>query len=377
MPGLLDRETLLRHAHLLISSEKFDHEANARANALMTLAERIAPHSNGLAGDPELRSFECSIRGLRYGDGTTVIKFERRDMGVSTPGAGGDFVPQGFRDLLEVALKAYDALFDRQVVTLWETKNGAPAKLPALDDTQSAATIIGEGQQSVVGDATLTAQQTSLASAPTWRSGLIKISQELLQDSAFPILDMLAAAFAVRLARGVGASLVSTLLSAALPGPTAIGSGASTGGSETGADSVGYQDLVALRKSVNPAYRAAQKVFWVMNDNSLGALDSILDKSGRPVIHPQYDANGRRLLLGYPVAICPSMPDIGPSATPIAFGALGYFIFRTVPEAMRVVPYTERYADYGQIALETRLRGNACLLSVGTDSPVKTLVNAG
>jgi HK97 family phage major capsid protein len=141
--GLLDRETLLRHAHLLVTSEKFDHEANARANALMTLAERITPHGNGMDGDPELRSFEAGIRNVRPGD--KVIKFERRDLGVSSPTAGGDFVPQGFRDLLEKALKAYDALFDRDVVTFWETGNGAPAKLPAVDDTQSVATIIGEG----------------------------------------------------------------------------------------------------------------------------------------------------------------------------------------------------------------------------------------
>jgi HK97 family phage major capsid protein len=142
------------------------------------------------------------------------------------------------------------------------------------------------------------------------------------------------------------------------------------------ATQIGYPDLLALRGAVNPAYRAAQKVRWVMNDNSLGYLDGLLDKNGRPIIRPQYDANGRRLLLGYPVGICPSMPNIGPSATPIAFGALGYFILRICPEATKVIPFTERYADYFQTAFETRMRCNGALLAVSTDSPVKTLVNA-
>ncbi len=39
--GILDRETLLMQAQLLIRKDSFTHEDNARCNALMTLAERI------------------------------------------------------------------------------------------------------------------------------------------------------------------------------------------------------------------------------------------------------------------------------------------------------------------------------------------------
>jgi HK97 family phage major capsid protein len=87
-----------------------------------------------------------------------------------------------------------------------------------------------------------------------------------------------------------------------------VGSSESAGGSETGANSVGWTDLVALRRGVNPAYRAAQKVFWAVNDHTLSSLDGILDKQGRPIIHPQYSPDGRRLLLGFPVEFAPRCP---------------------------------------------------------------------
>jgi len=62
-----------------------------------------------------------------------------------------------------------------------------------------------------------------------------------------------------------------------------------------------------------------------MNDNTLAAIDGLSDKNDRPIIHPMYDQDGRRLLLGYKVAMCPSLPNIGQGATPIVFGALDYF----------------------------------------------------
>lgn len=359
---LFEKDDLLRHAHVLITKPEFSKEDAARANALMDLAGRIGP--NGTAfNDPEMRAFEKAIRTREF-----------RDMGEAVGADGGYFVPQAFRELLTAALKQYDRLFDQDVVTILETKTGSPIAVPVIDDTGSVATLVSEAGPIVETDPT--AEQVLLASAPTYRSGTVKASSEFLQDSAFDPLAFLSKAFAVRFGRGIGPTLVSTLLAGAKLGATATGDKNTTGA--TGATSFGYQDLLALRKSVDPAYRASGKVFWVLNDNTLTAIDGLLDKQGHPILDADdFDANGNRLLLGYPVAICPSMPDIAASAKCVAFGATGYFVVRTVPSSTAIKPIIERWAEYGQVGFQSYLRCNAGLLAAsGADSPVKVLQNS-
>ena len=114
-----------------------------------------------------------------------------------------------------------------------------------------------------------------------------------------------------------------------------------------------------------------------MNDDTLTALDGLMDKNGRPILHPQYDASGNRLLLGYRVGICPSMPDIGVNATPIAFGATGYFARRTVQNSVGIKPNYEARAEFLEIGFQGYLRCSGALLAAaGSDSPVKYLKNA-
>lgn len=373
---LLDRDTLLLTAHALINSPNFTQEKNAKANALMNLAEKIGDGKRALPQDgAESRALADFLR---------TGKIEDRALGVGTPTqttATGVLVPQAFYDKLTTALRAFDALFDEDVVTVAETETGAPLVMPALDDTANAATIIAESAQDPAEADPITSATIQVPS--TYRTGLIVVSRELVEDSSFDISAILAQAFAIRIARGVGPNLVSTLLASAKLGVTAAGSAANTGGSETGATSIGWADLVGLVKSVDPAYRNAEKVAWLMNSDTLLALDSVITKNGQPMIHPQYLPDGRRMLLGYPVAICPSMPDIGvvgspaTPACPVAFGATSYWITRVVKGSTRVQRLEELLAEYGQIAYRGYTRANGQLLAVtSSQSPIKLLQNA-
>ncbi|HEV2418652.1 MAG TPA: phage major capsid protein [Terriglobia bacterium] len=381
MPESLVRESLLAQAHRLINSPKFDHESGARANALLSLADRVGSTRRAY-DDPLLQGFERALRAAgRLGDKwseTPEFKSylrELRDMGESTGNLGGYFVPQGFRDMLQSALKAYDRIFDPDVSTWFESERGGTCAIPAMDDTASVAVQVGEGQQTTAQD--VTAEQVLLNPAIAWRSGVVKFSIELLQDSCFRPLQFLADAFAKRFARAVGPTFITSLLASAKLGCTATGSSKNTGGSETGGTSIGTTDLVALRTSVNSAYRTSPRCWWLMNDDTLSSLDSILDKNGHPIIHPHYDQNGNRLLLGYPVGICPSIPGIAPNATPILFGNFGFFIVRNMPQETKVQVSTERFADYGQVAFQGYLRVNGGLTCVSSaDAPVKYLQNA-
>jgi HK97 family phage major capsid protein len=95
------------------------------------------------------------------------------------------------------------------------------------------------------------------------------------------------------------------------------------------------------------------------------------------------------MLLGFPVGICPSLPNVGHTNTPILFGALGYFVVRVVRdggdlESGRLIRITEAqgYLENLLVGFKSFLRCNGALLAaqggspVGTLAPVKYLANS-
>jgi len=302
-----------------------------------------------------------------------ALQSEYRDMNEGVGSAGGYFVPQQFYEKLTAMMKAVDRLFDPEVVLFMETDNGGPCQLPVVDDTGNTAVNLTEGTQETEADPTLGQQLLPLASL--WRAKMVKASIELVQDSGYPLIEVLAKTFAIRLARGIGAANMTQLLSQALVSRIATGSSSNTGGPETGGTTVGSDDLEALVESVDEAYRVSPKCCWLMKQSTRQSIFSVRDKQGRP-IYPLHESDRGRTLLGFPIAICPSMPAIGLNAKSIAFGDLGHFVVRVVKNSAVMRAVTERFADYGQLAYQMFLRSNAALAVAGSDSPVKVLQNA-
>jgi HK97 family phage major capsid protein len=316
--------------------------------------------------DADMQEFRKLLRGSS----------EHRDLTESVLSVGGYFVPYQFHEKLIAMMKAMDRLFDPDVVLFVETEHGGSLQIPQIDDTGVFAVLVGEGGQSATAD--LPSGNTTLAVAPTWRSRMVKASMELVQDSGYPLEDVLTESFAKRLARGIGAANVAQLLSVAQLGTTAVGSSGNTGTSETGATSIGSDDLEALIASVDEAYLISPKCRWLMTAATRRAIFQVKDKTGRPVFHRERNAAGEVLLLDYPVAISPSMPQIGASNKPILFGDLGRFLVRVAKNATRLRIHQEQFALYGQVAYEMFLRSNATLaLAIAqSDSPVKYLQNS-
>jgi HK97 family phage major capsid protein len=110
---------------------------------------------------------------------------------------------------------------------------------------------------------------------------------------------------------------------------------------------------------------------------------AVKDRQSRPVIAEQYNAGGEPLLLGLPVAICPSMPSMSAttsspqqSVTPIAVGDMGRLVVR-VAGGMRIVRMDERWAELFQVGFESFVRADAGLMvTPGSDSPIKYLTTA-
>lgn len=375
--GLIDRDTLLCHAKLLLGKDRYTQEDNARVSGLLNLAEKLGTHGEIRASSDsdEVRRFERRLLGgERRVDLSDSEKRDITETGAPTVSLPTSvLVPQEYAPFT-IALKAYDQLFDDTFTTHLTASPGKPILLPILDDTSSASSTVAEGTQDTEQDPSFSF--ATLPAAPTYRSPEIKISNETLTDAPSDTAKLLVAAMAIRHARGIGAALVNLLLSSAPVSITAYGSSKNTGGSETGGTTIGSSDLINLRASINPAYRSSGRAAWVINDNTLAAIDGLLDRNGRPVFgEPQFDGDGYRLILGYRVCLSPSMPNIGLNNKPIAFGDLSRFVVRKSP--VGVARLFEKYAEFDVSAFRSWMRCNGTLLiPSGGDSPIKVLQNA-
>jgi len=297
-------------------------------------------------------------------------------------------VPAGFVYDIEQATKYYADLMN--VVRVITTATGQVLPFPTSNDTQEAWHILGEGSQII--DQGTNQNYPNQGSIPStdagnvqlghvnlnaWKgsTGLVRVSLELLQDSAFDLQTFLTERFAERLGRGYEAYFTNGTgssqptgffpaiqASGAVP-ITAAGSNANDSLGGTGVNSIGYTDLVNLVHSVDPTYRKRAK--FMFHDNVLAHLQTRLDKFGRPLWVPSTREGEPDTLLGYPYVINQSCSPIGPSAFTVFFGAWDKFIVRKVKD-LSILRLDERFADFGEVGFIGFSRVDSNLLDAGT-----------
>jgi HK97 family phage major capsid protein len=299
----------------------------------------------------------------------------------------GYFSPVDFLASVKSAMRWHDPLFDAANVSYVETQNGHTLTVPLMNDTDEEAAILGENVQDTAnGDIeTIGFAQPAMFS---YRSPLWKISLESLQDInvGMPALNFFAKFSADRIARRVGSDLtvgngsgeplglIPSLLAAGVVPVTALGSATNDGSSNTGANSIGTTDLNDVYFSVDPAYRQSPQCAWLMNDSSLKFISSLLDKSGRPIVHL---IDGVPTILGKRVLVSPSMASIGASAYSVAFGDLSYWMTRCARDGGYIKSFFEAagYAEQGTVGFRCFARYGGCLLytGAGSKSPIALL----
>src|SRR5882757_988460 len=296
MPTINELRDARKRAHneaiTFLAKEKFDAEARSGYDKAMSEVDRLAVEIRNTEANGNLVSAKFQMpdkdhkRAAAFGRwlrGINLEDNERRSLEFRDVAEGnlinhigsytglGYLVPTGFSNAIEIATKYYAPLMDGTVFRLWETATGQPIPWPTNNDTAQSATIVGEAGNITEQD--VTANQINFG-AYKLTSGLIKASIELIQDSGFDLETFLADAFGVRYGRGLENYLTNgtgngqptgllTAVAASGAVPTiAKGSSESSGGSETGANSIGYGDLVNLEHAVDPSYRRHGKYMF-------------------------------------------------------------------------------------------------------------------
>lgn len=357
-------------------------------------AKPIHPGVEGTADDPDAQAaarsrggkskdkydvaFRSYLTGGNQGlsDEHRNLLAEKRDLSL-TGAAGGFTVPQGFQATLVETQRAYGAFLNPGLCTMLETDTGNPIPMPLEDDTSNVAAIVAEGASLTTStDATFT--QITLG-AFTYRA-LVRVSLELLQDSAFDLEAYLARKLGIRLGRGFNAHASTGTNSGQPQGVFNASVGASIGHTAATGNTLAfpYASMVATEHSLDPAYRANAK--WMFNDVVLQGLKSQLDSQNRPIWMPDYAVNngvgqsafpGR--VLGYEYTINQDAPVMAANARAVAFGDFSNYWVRRVSNMM-LIRADQRFIDQGQIGfyLFARLDGKyANPTATASRSPIR------
>lgn len=319
------------------------------------------------------------------------LVFEQRDTDNSAQAAGawsatntelssgGAFVPVGFVYEIDKALKYYCPFVDGSVCRVLNTATGALLPFPTDNDTTNQAAVLAENTSDTEEPVEVGVKNFG---AFKYSSRIIRVSTELMQDSAFNIEEYLAEKIGIRFGRayetaftigngsGQPTGVVTAVLASGGSPVISVGSSANDG-TGTASATVGSNDLIALEHSVDPLYRRGAR--YMLHDLSLQKIKQLLDKYGRPLWLPGLSSNAPDTILGYPYTINQAMNTIGTAGAGavLLFGDFSHFIVRKVRE-YQILRLDERYAEYGQVGFIAFSRVDSNLVDAGTH-PINTL----
>ena len=234
---------------------------------------------------------------------------------IGTDSEGGYLVPDEYERTLVEALEEENIF--RQMAKVIKTSSG-DRKIPVVASKGTASWIDEEGAFPESDDS------FGQVSIGAYKLGtLIKVSEELLNDSVFDLQSYISREFA----RRIGAKEEEAFFTGDGKGKP-LGVLAATGGAETGvtaasATAVTADELMDLYYSLKSPYR--KKSMWVLNDSTIKAIRKLKDNNGQYLWQPSLVAGTPDTILGRPIKTSAYMPAIAAGAKTIAFGDFSYY----------------------------------------------------
>ena len=251
---------------------------------------------------------------------------------------GGYLVPDEFEHTLVQALEQENIV--REHAHVFTTSSGNH-KIPVVTSKGTASWIDEEGaipeSDDVFGQQMIGAHKVGT---------LIKVSEELLNDSAFDLEGYFASEFARRIGNkeedaffngdGVGKPL----------GILAATGGAQVGVTAASATAVTADEIIDLFYSLEAPYR--KNAIWVLNDASIAAIRKLKDNNGQYLWQPALHEGTYDTLLGKRIFTSPFVPEMKSGKKSVIFGDLSFYWIGD-RQGITFKRLNERYADTGQI----------------------------
>lgn len=258
-------------------------------------------------------------------------------LSIGTDSEGGYLVPDEYEKKLVEALQ--DEVFFRSLATVIKTSSG-DRKIPIVTSKGEAAWI-DEGGQFPESDDSF--GQTSIGAFKLVT--MIKVSDELLNDSVFNVESYISKEFG----RRIGTKEEEAFFVGDGSGkPTGLFH--TTGGAETGVTaasaSITFDDVMDLYYSLRAPYR--NKASWLLNDSTVKAIRKLKDGNGNYIWQPSVREGEPDRILNRPYRTSIYVPELAAGKRVMAFGDYSYYWIAD-RQGRSFKRLNELYATTGQV----------------------------
>jgi HK97 family phage major capsid protein len=270
---------------------------------------------------------------------------------IGTDSEGGYLAPDEFEKVLIQALEE-ENLF-RSLAKIINTSSG-DKKIPIVASKGTASWVEEEAPIPESDDS------FGLVSIGAYKlSTMIKVSEELLNDSVFNLEAYIAKEFA----RRIGAKEEEAFFIGDGSGkPTGIFNatgGATLGVTSAAATAITSDEIIDLMYSLKSPYR--KNAVFVTNDATVKVIRKLKDGNGQYIWQPSLAAGTPDTILNRPVKTSAYVPTIASTAKTIAFGDFGYY-WVADRQGRSFQRLNELYAATGQVGFKATQRVDGKLI---------------
>lgn len=325
-----DQEGIKNQIGRIEKQEKLDKDINALVD--QPVNNRINPENRqtGVATAEYSEAFMSLMRVGRNNVGAEILNA----LEVGTATEGGNIVPTDLDTMLVEYLQDYNEF--RQYVNVMQVSHDR--EFPIETTVGTAAWTAEEAAYNesdpAFGKASLTAHKLTR---------IVRVSEELVMDSIFPLMPYLARNFA----KSFGLAEETAIVAGTNSGqPNGFNTAASTGVTAAGATAITADELIDLYHSLSRPYRRG--AIFTMADATLAAVRKLKDSNGQYIWQPGLQSGAPDMLLGKPVISSTAMPAMTTGLDSVSFGDLSYY-YLAERGARQAQVLTELYAGTGQI----------------------------
>ena len=300
----------------------------------------------GRASDAYKKAFWAQTRSR------TVIPEFRNDLQEGTDSEGGYLVPDEFEHTLVQALNEENVIRNHARVI---TTSSGIHKIPVVAAHGSAAWMEEEdaytASDETFGQVNLDAHKVGT---------LIKVSEELLQDSAFDLESYIREEFARRIGDKEEAAYLNGDGSHKPTGILNATGGAQVGITAASTTAITADEVIDLFYSLKAPYR--KNAIWILNDATVKVIRKLKNGAGDYLWQPALKDGDVPTILGRPYFTSQFAPTIEAAAKVMAFGDFNYYWIGD-RQGISFKRLNELYAGNGQVGFlaSKRLDGKLVL----------------
>lgn len=293
----------------------------------------------GRASQAYAQAFWNSIRHKGFIDVQNALS-------VGTDSDGGYLVPEEYEKTLVDKLQEEN--FFRKLGTVIHTSGDR--KIPVVTGHGEASWMEENGlypdSQDTFGQQSIGAYKLGTA---------IRVSEELLNDSAFDVETYIANEFARRIGTKEEEAF---LIGDGKSKPTGV-FGSAELGVTAGTTSITFDDVIDLYHSLRTPYR--KKAAWILDDSTVKTLRKLKDNNGNYIWQPSVTVGTPDTILNRPCYSSSFAPELAAGKRPLIFGDFSYYWIAD-REYRSFKRLNELYAANGQIGFLASQRVDGLLM---------------